>query len=229
MSSQVLAAGTYFIFGGTTGTALEFADDTPGRNLTAWQYTGDANQQWNISGGSNSLLVQNVMTKQYISFSSTPSGPQYVTADSQPFDWFVEEINGTFFFSPNPTFTSSWNVDGGFIADNTPVIVFHGLTPFLVNLTSSLGVTEPGSSPTSGSPSPSVSVVAMPAPTANNQSTSGSGGGSHVGAIVGGVVGGVGGLALIGGLLWLAKKKGWLCFGGRETMSEKKPTGPTVF
>ncbi|EMD36921.1 hypothetical protein CERSUDRAFT_114837 [Gelatoporia subvermispora B] len=229
MPSQIIANGTYFIFGAQQGTALEFEDGTEGENLTSWQYTGDANQQWTIAGDSTGLTFQNVMSSLFISFTATSSGPQYITASNQPFQWFAEEINGTFSFSNAPTFAATWNIDGGGTAPNTPVIVFHGITPFTVNSTASLGIDVPGSpSSSGGAPASSgVSGSGVPAPSNSNAA---SGGGKHTdtGAIVGGTVGGVVGAIAIGLALWgLLKYKGWMCYrqqGDPEKAASEKAT-----
>ncbi|EMD32870.1 hypothetical protein CERSUDRAFT_108425 [Gelatoporia subvermispora B] len=232
MSSQVIANGTYFILGAQqgTGTALEFEDGTDGENLTAWQYTGDANQQWKIAGDSTALTFQNVMSSLFISFTSTSSGPQYVTASKQPFQWFAEEIDGTFSFSNAPNFANTWNIDGGGTVDNTPVIVFHGVTPFTINSTASLGIDVPGSPSSSGGGPASSSGVSSSGVPAPSNSTTTSGGGKHtdVGAIVGGTVGGVVGaivivLALWGLLKWL-KSKGWLCYRQQGNLEKATPS-----
>ncbi|EMD33684.1 hypothetical protein CERSUDRAFT_117768 [Gelatoporia subvermispora B] len=252
MSSQVIANGTYFIFGaqqGTRGTALEFEDGTDGENLTSWQYTGDANQQWKVAGDSSTLTFQNVMSSLYISFTPTSSGRQYITASKQPFQWFAEEIDGTFSFSNDSTFAASWNIDGGGTVDNTPVIVYQSITPFTIYSTAPLGIDVPGSPSSSGggqasssgvsgsgggqASSSGVSGSGVPAPSNSNTA---SGGGKHAdtGAIVGGTVGAILaaiaiGLALWGLLQWRLDDEGWTCCWRQRRPEKGKPTGWLCF
>ncbi|KAE9402316.1 hypothetical protein BT96DRAFT_991290 [Gymnopus androsaceus JB14] len=148
--SQLITNGTYNIFSVRPAATLylTFTSDASGTNLTTWQENNAADQQWIIEGTDNRYQVQNVMYKNYISWTQDVA---FVYADTNPFLWYVRNINGI--FSPTDSMNSGWNVDDGYNDNNNPVIIY-------------------GDDPTTGIGSPwSLATISLPSSSSSASST----------------------------------------------------------
>jgi len=176
------SGGTYYIYAQGPGVFLEFADGAEGTNLTTWQYTGDTSQQWQVSGNSSTFYTfQNVRYGTYISYTSSAT---YLTASQTQYDWYIEAIRGGYIFSPNPSYSSFWNVDDGFTNNNNPVILYPGGNIWMFNsaisnqsssITSSTITGSSSSSSTTGSSANFSSSSGLPGTFTTSASQSGGG------------------------------------------------------
>ncbi|KAJ7130081.1 hypothetical protein C8R43DRAFT_1025726 [Mycena crocata] len=119
--SQIIPNGTYFISSQRPGASLflDFTSASSGTNLTTCQYSGNADQQWNVAGSDPMYTVQNVRYKNYISWTQ---GNAFVFASPTPFTWYVRGYSGGYEFSPTADMGTGWNVDNGFTDNNNPVL-----------------------------------------------------------------------------------------------------------